>query len=281
MVSVNKKSFLLGIVWLAMATVGRAQQAPVTIEPGEVNLNTQWNGKRVAYLGDSVTDSLAAPGSKRYWAYLQELMGIEPLVYGINGHQWTGVYGQVEKLIGERGQEVDAIMIFAGTNDFNASVTLGRMFDEEVKVVEIDGKLNVKRKHRTPSMDADTFYGRINRVLQLLKETYPAKQIIVLTPIHRGYATFGPGNIQPDDSYCNAIGLYLESYVEALKLAATWWSMPIIDLYGESGIMPNLQSQTPYIYQADTDRLHPGSVGHYHIAKTMQYRLQSLTPCFE
>ncbi len=275
------KHLLCSLIGLMMVGVCAAQQAPVVLKAGEVNRNTQWNGKRVAYLGDSVTDSLAARGSKRYWAYLQELMGIEPLVYGINGHQWTGVYGQAEKLIGERGQEVDAIMIFAGTNDFNASVTLGRMFDEEVKVVEIDGQLKVKRKHRTPSMDVDTFYGRVNRTLQLLKEAYPSKQVIVLTPIHRGYAIFGPGNIQPDDSYCNAIGLYLESYVEALKQAATWWSVPIIDLYGESGLMPNLQSQTPYIYRADTDRLHPGSVGHYHIAKTMQYRLQSLAPCFE
>lgn len=33
-----------------------------------------------------------------------------------------------------------------------------------------------------------------------LIESFPAAHIVLLTPIHRGYATFGAGNVQPDES---------------------------------------------------------------------------------
>ena len=56
------------------------------------------------------------------------MLGIEPLVYGINGNQWNGVLKQAQRLKAEIGNEVDAIIIFAGTNDYNAGVPLGEWY---------------------------------------------------------------------------------------------------------------------------------------------------------
>jgi len=99
-----------------------AQQVIATVHKkiitsGDKTLNSQGQGKRVAFLGDSMTDKRNVGTTYVYWEYLNELLGIEPLVYGINGHQWNGIYYQALKLHEEKGMNVDAILIFAGTND--------------------------------------------------------------------------------------------------------------------------------------------------------------------
>ena len=64
---------------------------------------TQWKGRKVAFMGDSITDKAHVGTTKNYWQYLQEMLGLVPFVYGINGQQWRDVPGQCEKLRAERG----------------------------------------------------------------------------------------------------------------------------------------------------------------------------------
>ena len=87
----------------------------VIITTDEKTPNSQWQGKRVAYLGDSMTDKRRVGTTCVYWEYLSELLGIDPSVYGISGNQWDGIYKQALKLHQEKGTDVDAIFIFAGT----------------------------------------------------------------------------------------------------------------------------------------------------------------------
>lgn len=67
--------------------------------------------EKVAFLGDSITDKIHVGTTKNYWQYLAEMLGIEPLVYGINGNQWNGILKQAQKLKADVGDEVDAIII--------------------------------------------------------------------------------------------------------------------------------------------------------------------------
>lgn len=76
-----------------------------------ISNTNQWNGKRVAFLGDSITDKIHVGTTKNYWQYLAEMLGLEPMVYGINGNQWNGVYKQAVKLKAEHADDVDAIII--------------------------------------------------------------------------------------------------------------------------------------------------------------------------
>jgi len=251
----------------------------VTITTDEKTPNSQWQGKRVAYLGDSMTDKRRVGTTCVYWEYLNELMGITPSVYGISGNQWDGVYKQALKLYEEKETAVDAIFIFAGTNDYSHGTPIGKFFTETTKQTNHNGA-SVTLKYRTPIFNDSTFCGRINKVMSYLKNNYPQQQIVILTPIHRGFAQFSDKNVQPDENYANDLGLYVDTYIDVLKQAATYWAVPIIDLNSTSGLFPLADAQSQYFNNKDTDRLHPNAVGDYRLAKTIQYQLLSLPSGF-
>ena len=89
-----------------------------------------WQGKRVAYFGDSITDPRNKASNKKYWGFLEDWLQITPYVYGVSGRQWNDIPRQTDKLKQEHGQEVDAILVFCGTNDYNNGVPMGQWWDE-------------------------------------------------------------------------------------------------------------------------------------------------------
>lgn len=242
-------------------------------------LTTQWNGMRVGVLGDSMSAPTDKPEKKRFYSYLAEMMGIEPAVYAVSGFQWKDLAGLARKMRAEQGDDIDAILIWAGTNDYNASRPIGEFFTEKTEEVNVNGKM-VSRKHRTPVMADSTFCGSINMVMSYLKENYPTQQIIILTPVHRAFAKFGDNNIQPDELYANGCGLYIDDYVAALKRAGEVWSVPVIDLFSISGYYPLFDSFSRYVQNPVTDRLHPDRNGHRRLALTLFYQLQTLPATF-
>jgi lysophospholipase L1-like esterase len=266
---------------LVTAFNGFAQEAApkVKLTDKEKTLNSQWNGKRVAFLGDSMTDKRRVGTTYVYWEYLNELLGIEPFVYGISGNQWDAIYKQSVKLHDEKATNIDAILIFAGTNDYMHNTPLGTFFTETTKETNFNGK-QVMRKYRTPIMNDSTFCGRINKAMSYLKNNYPQQQIVIMTPIHRGFAKFNDKNVQPDENFANDQGLYIDSYVAVLKEAASYWAVPLIDLYSTSGLFPMADAQLQYFSKKDTDRLHPNALGDYRLAKTIQYQLLGLASGF-
>jgi len=272
---------ITGALLLAAGYAGYAQQVvpKVKVAANEITPDSQWRGKRVAFLGDSMTDFHRVGTTCVYWEYLSELLGIKPLVYGINGDQWNGIYKQAMKLHEEKGTDVDAILIFAGTNDYNQGIPIGEFFSETTKQVNVNGNL-VTRKYRTPVLNDSTFCGRMNKVMTYLKNNFPQQQIIIMTPIHRGYAKFGGNNVQPDENYCNGQGLYFDAYIDALKKAASYWAVPLIDLYSLSGLFPLADAQGQYFHDRETDKLHPNAAGDYRLAKTIKYQLLALPSSF-
>lgn len=269
------------ILLMTIGFNGFAQQAvpKVKVIENEKTLNSQWKGKRVAFLGDSMTDKRRVGTTCVYWEYLNELLEIEPFVYGISGNQWNDIYKQSVKLHEEKGTNIDAILIFAGTNDYNHNIPLGELFSETTRQTNFNGK-EVTRKYRTPNLNDSTFCGRINKAMSYLKNNFPQQQIVIMTPIHRGYAKFNDKNVQPDENYANGQGLYIDFYVEVLKQAASYWAVPLIDLYSTSGLFPMADAQSQYFAKKDTDRLHPNALGDYRLAKTIQYQLLALPSGF-
>lgn len=266
-------------LFLAFSAFGQSETTDNSQKNAENEFQaSQWNGKRVAFLGDSMTQKRPA-NYNVYWEYLTELLGIDPFVYGISGNQWDGIYKQAQKLKEEHGSNVDAILIFAGTNDYNHSIPLGGFYNETEKQTIFNGE-TVTRKYRTNIENDTTFCGRINKVMAFLKANYPDQQIIVMTPIHRGFAQFNEKNIQPEERFANSEGLYIDSYVNTLKEAASIWAVPLIDLYSISGLYPLEDAQANYFRNSETDRLHPNSQGNYRLAKTIQYQLLALPSTF-
>jgi len=240
-----------------------------------------WQGKRVAYLGDSITDPRNNGSKKKFWMFLQEWLQITPYVYGISGRQWNDVPRQADQCYAEHGDSVDAIIIFIGTNDYNAGVPLGQWYDErqeEVMAGIHEPKHMVKRMRRTPLMTTDTYRGRINIALDHVKRLYPTKQVVVLTPIHRSGFYANNSNWQPTEEYQNGCGEYVSAYVQASREAADVWAVPVLDWGANSGLFPLLDEHVQYFHNGENDRLHPNDKGHERMARTLMYQLLAL-PC--
>lgn len=280
----NLKMLISCIVFLAATATafahdGHAHAPVVEIPASDINLNTPWNGKRAAFLGDSMTDPKNKSAKRHYWWYLEQLMGIKPQVFARSGYQWDGIYKKAEEMNAALGDSIDVIFIWAGTNDYNHNIPIGKFYSEQMDSVNHNGKMEW-RKHREFLMNDTTFTGNINRVLSYLKHNYPDKQIIVMTPIHRAFAKFNDKNVQPDENWSNGEGLYLEDYINTLREGAMLWAVPVIDLHSDSGLFPMEEKHVRYFHDGDSDLLHPNDNGHYRIARTIQAHLNSLTPSF-
>lgn len=275
------RRIVLCIMLLTIAC-STAMQAKREKKPADIYVNHPWYGKRIAYIGDSVTDPNQGGGQvTHYWQFLADWLHSTPLVYAVSGYEWSHAVGLTDKLHQEVGEDVDAIIVFLGTNDYNNDLPLGCWFTEKPEQVQ-RGKGGKEfqdvRMHRSLSMDQSTVRGRINVAMKHLKELYPTKQIILLTPLHRGYAFFGNGNQQPSEDYRNEQGLYIDHYVDAIAEAAHVWAVPVIDIYSLSGLLPTMPSQRQYFCDEKNDQLHPNTQGHQRLAKTLLTQLSSL-PC--
>lgn len=267
---------------LLMGTCTVAMQAKGEKMTTDIYASHPWHGKRIAYIGDSVTDPNQGGGQvTHYWQFLADWLHSTPLVHAVSGYNWTHAVGLADDLNKEVGQEVDGIVVFLGTNDYNDDLPLGTWFTEKPEEVQ-RGKggreFRDVRLHRTLSTDQGTLRGRINVAMQHLKSLYPTKQIVLLTPLHRGYAFFGNGNRQPSEDYRNEQGLFIDDYVQVIREAGSVWAVPVIDLFSVSGLLPTMPSQRQYFCNQDTDQLHPNTEGHRRLAHTLLTQLGAL-PC--
>lgn len=241
-----------------------------TQRPGAGNMN---GGKpQFVFFGDSITDPAHIGCTANYWQFLAEDLGVTPLVYGVNGHQMKQLDGQAEKFAAEHPEGADAIFVFAGTNDYNSDVPLGEWFSETTEKTNHNGR-EVERRRRAFVYDDATFRGRINILMRRLRSQWPSTPVYLLTPLHRGYATFGPENVQPDESFANGAGLFIDDYVAAVKEAGGVWAVTVIDVHAESGLFPLFPEHAPFFHDAETDMLHPGTAGHRRIADAIERRL--------
>ena len=237
----SKVVYLLALCLLTAGFQSCGTQGP--------EIQSQWNGARVAFLGDSITDEGQLKSQDIYWHQLVKILGIKPFCYGISGHQTSHILGQAEKLNDEHGQDVDAIIIFIGTNDFH-----------------IDSTLRF------------------------------TKQVILLTPIHRGYFNCAPKNIQQDENLANPLGLYIDDYIQVIKETADVWAVPVIDLASVCGLFPLEPEHARYFRESGMtvkytpteaaaaiagteqglehhDLLHPNTEGHFRMAYALAYQL--------
>lgn len=243
-------------------------------------IESQWKGKKVAFLGDSITDKAHIGTTKNYWQYLEELLGIQAFVYGINGDNWAGMAAQAKRLKDDLGDDIDAISIFTGTNDFNGSIPLGVWYD--IVPEEVNNRTTIMlspRRHL--AMTNETFRGRINIAMDYIKSNFTNQQVFLLTPIHRAFFTCGPDNVQPDESFPNKLGCYVDEYINALKEAANVWAVPVIDLNSLCGLFPLCAAHEQFFNNKDVDKLHPNASGHYRMAKAIAYQLQAMPSDFK
>ncbi len=199
-------------------------------------------GMKIDFLGDSITFGYGLMEEKsRFADLLAAEYGITPVNHGISGTRIANQMTPSEcadfdrtflSRVPDLAADADAVLVFGGTNDYgHGDAPMGQMAD------------------RTP----DTFYGALHCLYTALITRFPRAFIAVLTPLHR----------LNEDTPVNEWGLRragsLKDYVDAIREVAQYYSLPVLDLYRESGLQPCV----PVIQQTYMpDGLHPNEAGH-------------------
>lgn len=207
-------------------------------------------GQKIDFLGDSITEGAGVSHiNRRFTELLSSEYGILTVNHGIGGtriarQRTPSFYPDHDKdyisRVNDLDSDADVIMVFGGTNDYgHGDAPMGTMQD------------------RTPF----TFYGALHTLYTALITRFPQALIVVMTPLHRLNE-----DALVDENGRQRAGT-LKDYVNAIREVAQYYSLPILDLYKESGLQPNVPViQEMYV----PDGLHPNDAGH-EILKNMIY----------
>lgn len=208
-------------------------------------------GLKINFLGDSITFGHGTSSQeKRFVSLLAAEEGAVTRCYGISGtrlaRQLTPSLNREFDLdfpsrAATMDPDADVVVVFGGTNDFgHGDAPFGQFSD------------------RT----ADTFCGALHELYTALLNKYPEATIIVVTPLHR-----------TTENIPNRNGKVLQDYVDMIRRAAEYYSLPVLDLYATYGIQPAV----PVLMEKYMpDGLHPNDEGHILLSRKIAQYLRQL-----
>ncbi len=212
------------------------------------------------FLGDSITKGAAAscPENVFHQLIAKKYNMKEARNYGLGGSRIAeqlpdvngdlGEYASFSERMWSMEDDADLVVLFGGTNDYgHGNAPLGSMSDREPV----------------------TFYGACHYVMRGLIEKYPEARIVVITPMHRE----GEDDVRGEHGKKPQDVAPLSRYVEIIREVAEYYSLPIIDLWANLGLQPNV----PIIKEKYCrDGLHPNDAGHKRIAEYVGKCLEAL-----
>ena len=223
----------------------------------------QLQGKVINFLGDSITEGSGMQGCMhlRYHQVIKRDYGLkEANIYGIGGsrlaHQIrVSAKPRYDLCFAGRADtmdvDADMVVVYGGVNDYiHGDAPFGK-----------DGDV-------TP----DTFVGAVHYLMQFLKNTYKNKPIVFMTPARCYFKGVS----------CNEVSTYpckkpdarpLLDYVRVIKETGKALDVPVLDLYNQLGIDPNIEED---YNQYTVDGLHFNQFGHAAIAKCLGAFLENL-----
>lgn len=213
-------------------------------------------GTAINFLGDSITEGAGTSGiGKRFTDILSSEYEIISFNYGIGGTRIARQQNPSTEPVWDRDfisrvdemeESSDVVVVFGGTNDYgHGDAPIGNFND------------------RTP----DTFYGALHTLYTKLIEKFYGKPIIILTPLHRLNEESKRGENKSEDVAS------LKEYVEIIREVAEYYSLPVLDLFKESGLQPAI----PVIKENYMpDGLHPNDEGHKVLAQKIANYLKTL-----
>ena len=212
-------------------------------------------GTKINFLGDSITEGAGTSShDKMFTMLIEREYGAICQNYGIGGTRIARQKTPTEEKwdrdfisrVPEMDNDADIVVVFGGTNDFgHGDAPIGTMSD------------------RTPY----TFYGALHCLYTALTEKYPDVPVVILTPLHRLNEDSPKGDNKPAP-----VGT-LKEYVNIIREVAEYYSLPVLDLFKESGLQPKIPViQQKYI----PDGLHPNDDGNAILAHKIARFLETL-----
>lgn len=239
------------------------------------NRESKWKGKKIAFVGDSITYGVGCSAEGKYTTKLCSLLGAIELNYGQSGTHLAKFDSRVYAM----DSSADLIIVFGGTNDFgHASTQNFGNFDDAI--------------------NSDTFYGGMHKLFQSLRAKYPEKPIVVMTPLHHGIDIDEPEYECERDTEGNYIKVNghrqlkdnvttyhpnsktqktFREYVEAIKEVASCYSLIVLDAYSFSGLQPIEEKETRNYFK---DGLHLQDKGALKLVRWMIPQLEAVYPLF-
>lgn len=215
----------------------------------------KWVGKKVACLGDSITQKIE--NVRKYYDFWKVYLSPDVILdYGVAGSSISRKTGEwptwdtqvpfVER-IKTIPKDIDVLTIFGGVNDWVADRTLGSLGDTE----------------------DTTFYGALDKMFKYATQNFQGKDIYVFTPLQNDWIK-RPANDGTTDGR-NRSGKYLKEYVEAIKQVAEKYAIPVCDLYSTM-FYPFAEGFTEKYMP---DGLHPNESAHKLMANKMANFIES------
>ena len=212
--------------------------------------------KKIAFLGDSITEGYGASAIENCFVErIKKDKGLlEAYNYGIGGTRLAKQTRPSEEpawdmdfisRVDGMEQDVDAVVVFGGTNDFgHGDAPFGNFGDTS----------------------NDTFCGACYVLMKKLVEKYPTVPIVIVTPLHR----------HNENDLVNKYGLPrkpLCEYVDIIRKTAEVFSLPVLDLFASGGMQPCVKSQYEAYF---VDGLHPNDLGYKKIADILSNFMEKL-----
>jgi lysophospholipase L1-like esterase len=213
---------------------------------------TRWYGKKVVFLGDSITNGVgASTPEKKYREIVAQKLGFKAAVnYGISGTLITHDDERKNAFVdrySKMDDDADLVVVYGGINDY-------------FKGRGLMGK--------PTSKDPSEFYGALNVLMSGLQSKYPNQEIVFITP----FQSMRDG--VSSDKANKYSGKSLVAYRDAILNRADYYGIPVLDLYGTSGIdaAHNAKNRAAMT----VDGFHPSDAGHLRIANRLIGMLKKL-----
>lgn len=210
---------------------------------------------KINFLGDSITAGHGASDikTKGYVGLIASKTGAVCRNYGIGGTTIAPITMDVPDDIWKQDfckradgmdPDADCVIIFGGTNDFgHGDGNFGKLGDK----------------------DKVSFYGCLDYLFKSIIEKYPNSKIGIITPLHR------EGENGKSNHWDRSVGLY--DIVNAIREVAEYYSLPVLDLFKESGLQPKVPAiKEKYM----PDGLHPNDAGYEILAEKVIKFIESL-----
>ena len=220
-------------------------------------------GKVIDFLGDSITEGVGVSDIEncRYDNVIHKTYGLaEHYNYGIGGtrlaHQQrpseTPRYdlcfcGRAYMM----NRKADMVVVYGGVNDYiHGDAYFGTMED------------------KTP----ETFCGAVYFLMKLLRELYPDKPIVFMTPAHMYFKGVSDKEVSPRPMK-KPDAKPLQAYVDVIKARGEEFQIPVLDLFENLGIDPNNVSDRE---KYTVDGLHFNDAGQAFLARALGEFLTAL-----
>lgn len=216
--------------------------------PEKDNSSNPYYGKKINWCGDSIVAGAYAE-NQGFDNITSNVLGMIETDYG-QGSATISYNERNVRIISEwytnMNNTADIIAVSAGTNDwYHADVPVGTISDTTTH----------------------TFYGALNVLCEGLLNKYPGKQIFFTTPIKRAQAPYAALDA------VNANGKTLKEYCEIIQEVCSKYSIPVLDMYSESLLVPQLSSQSDFFA---ADKIHPTTAGAQIMSRRMVGWLKQL-----